>query len=192
MQTKHAHNVENFNSTKRINLWDESGRSTNYVTRVRLDVSCSSYSLSNLLAWHPSQLFAIFPCSIRSSPADVKQNSRNFAGSLHNMSCKNLGLLGRSLLTKLAIIHAVAIRMVTCIIYVTYCFHSYLRRVSVLELYVLKKSCFPDFVPGRRERFGDVVVFACTKSTSWLTRYLFISFFRLSIVVVSCCWYVHN
>ena len=33
-------------------------------------------------------------------------------------------------------------------------------------------------------------LYTCTKSTSSLTRYLFISLYRLSVVVVRCCWRV--
>ena len=39
---------------------DELERSTTDITRVLLDVSCSSCSLSNLLAWHSAQLLAIY------------------------------------------------------------------------------------------------------------------------------------
>ena len=60
------------------------------------------------------------PCFVRSSLADVKQNNHNVASYLHSRSCKTLGLLGLSLLTKLAIVDAVATRLVICKMIVIY------------------------------------------------------------------------
>ena len=59
-----------------------------------------------------------FPCLIRSSPADVKQNTAIWLDTCKGGRAKNLGLLGQSLLTKLALIYAIAIRLVICIMYV--------------------------------------------------------------------------
>ena len=93
---------------------DELERSTTGITRALLDASCSSCSLSNLLASHASQLLSISRVLVV-----VKQKN-----AIWLVTCiiigraKNLGLLGQILLTKHAIIYAVTIRLVICIMYV--------------------------------------------------------------------------
>ena len=106
---------------------------------------------------------------------------------------QNRDFLGQSLLTKLVIMYAVAIRLVICIMDVIYVDILLLvhERCPYRTLRA-KYSCVPAFVPGRKEPFEDVVVYACTKSTSSLTRFLFFPFGRLSIVVERCCWRVPN
>ena len=78
MQTKRAHNEKHFSSSKRNDIKDEIDRSTTGITRVLLDVSCSSCSLSDLVAWHSSRLLAIYRVFFRSSPADAKQKKTQF------------------------------------------------------------------------------------------------------------------
>ena len=81
---------------------DELERSTinTGITRVLLDVSCSSCGPSNLLAWHSSQLLA----TSRLLFVQALQTSRKTT-AIWLLTCivgraKNPGLLGQSLLTK--------------------------------------------------------------------------------------------
>ena len=76
----------------------------------------------------------------------------------------NLGLLGQRVLTKIAIIYAVAIRLVVCTMYVILRFVCLFMKGVRLEINFLNNVvCIPAFVPGRREPFAGVVVYTCTK-----------------------------
>ena len=118
MRTKHTQNEKQFNSTIRNNK-KRRVRAIYYwykwTYHVRL-AACLTF-LHRIVHY-----YSHFPCYIRSSPAEVKQNNHNLASYLHKGRAKNLGLLGQSLLTKLAIIYVVALRLVICIMYVIYFF----------------------------------------------------------------------
>ena len=78
---------------------------------------CSSSSLSNL-ASHSSQLFALSRIFF-----DQALQTSSKTNSIWLVTCiigraKDLGLLGQNLLTNLAIMYPVAIRLVICIMYV--------------------------------------------------------------------------
>ena len=78
----------------------------------------SSCSLSNLLASHSSQLLALSRVLfVQALQASSKTTAIWLVTCIMGRT-KNLGLLGHSLLTMLAIIYAVAIRQVICIMYV--------------------------------------------------------------------------
>ena len=91
-------------------------RSTAGITRVLVDVSCSSCSLSNLLASHSSQLPISGVLFVQALQTSSKTNTIWLVTWIIGRA-KNIGLLGQSL-AKLAtrIIYAVAIWLDICII----------------------------------------------------------------------------
>ena len=79
----------------------------------------SSCSPSNLLAWHFSHLLAISRILFVQALQTSSKTTTIWLVSCVICRTKNLGLLGQTLfVTKLAIIYAVAIRLVISIMYV--------------------------------------------------------------------------
>ena len=78
---------------------------------------CSSCSISNLLASHSSQLFALSRVLFVQALQTSSKTTAIWIVTCIIGRSKNLGLLGQSLLTKLLNFYAVAIRLVICNMY---------------------------------------------------------------------------
>ena len=100
---------------------------------------------------------------------------------------------GQGLLAKLAIIYGVAIRLVIWIMYVFRDFENCLMKGVPLEFnFPNKFASPPSFTAVGNLSQMSLYIHTCTKSTSSLKRFLFISIYRLSIVPVRCCWRIPN
>ena len=103
VQPKHAQNEKHFNSAKRI-IKDELERYTTGITRVLVDVSCSSCCLSHLLASHSSQFSRVlFVQALQTSSKTnaqslqtsikIKKRSRVYLRKIQNFSNYRLEMM---------------------------------------------------------------------------------------------------
>ena len=123
-----------------------------------MDVSCSSCSLSNLLALHSLQLLSISRVLFVQALQTSSKTTAVWLVTCIIGRAKNIGLLGQSL-PKLAIIHAVAIRLVICIIR---------RAKTILSLYHVA------WERSLRIYFVNLAMMPCKSPFEKLFPYLFV------------------
>ena len=104
MQTKHVQNKKHSTAPNAIIKKHQLERSTAGITRVLLDVSCPSCSLFNILASHSRQLLALPRIVFIQALQTSSKTTAIWLVTCTIGRAKNLGLLGQSLLTKIAII----------------------------------------------------------------------------------------